>query len=200
MPYPSFMTGTFDHTPAQRGTANHVFLQFADFETLRAGDVHGERERLVRDGFITREMADLVNEELIAAFASSDLSLRIAEAEVVRREFRFNVRLPAAEFTADPDLRAKFSEAGTKVTVQGVFDCVFKDKNGKLVLVDYKTDAMNNFEREHPDAFVKKLRERHRLQLAYYKEAAALLFGRVPDEVLVWSLAMKGSVDMTDIT
>ena len=200
MPYPTFMTGTFDRSPAKRGTANHVFMQFADFERLRAGDVSGEIERLVTERFITREMADLVDVPLVGVFASSDLSRRIAEAVEVRREFRFNVRLPAYRFTADETTREKLRAAGSAITVQGVFDCVFREADGKLVLIDYKTDAMTDRDRSHTDEFRNKLIERHRLQLAYYKEAAGMLFGRVPDEVLIWSLSLGDTVDLTDVT
>ena len=94
---------------------------------------------------------------------------------------------------------ARFEAAeDVKITVQGVFDCVFEDADGKLVVADYKTDYMSREDRTDPGAWVAKLRERHALQLRYYREAATLLFGREPDEVLIYALALGDTVDMKD--
>ena len=106
------------------------------------------------------------------------------------------MRLPAAKFTSDGDLAEKFEKADARVTVQGVFDCVFREKDGTLVLVDYKTDAMTSYDRSHPEVFAEKLRERHKAQLSYYREAAALIFGRAPDETLIWSLPMGEAIEI----
>ena len=194
MPYPTFMTGTTDFSPAEKGTANHVFIQFCDFDRLVGGSVAEEKERLVSLGFMTAKMADLVEEDFIDGFIRGGLFARMKNAGAVWREFRFNVRLPASEFTSDGALAEEYEKADARVTVQGVFDCVFREKDGTLVLVDYKTDAMTAYDRAHPDAFAEKLRERHKSQLSYYKEAAALIFGRAPDETLIWSLPMGAAV------
>ncbi|MBR7033432.1 MAG: UvrD-helicase domain-containing protein [Clostridia bacterium] len=196
MPYPTFMTGTTDFTPADKGTANHVFMQFCDFDRLAEGSVKEEIDRLVSKGFMTAKMGELVEEDFIIGFIRGDLFGRMKNAREALREFRFNVRLPAEQFTSDPVLAEKYAGAGAKVTVQGVFDCVFRENDGRIVLVDYKTDAMTSFDRAHPDLFAEKLRNRHKTQLTYYKEAAALIFGREPDETLIWSLPMGKSVSV----
>ena len=41
------------------------------------------------------------------------------------REFRFNVFLPASEFTEEPKLQNE------KILVQGVTDCIYKDKEAE---------------------------------------------------------------------
>ncbi len=196
MPYPTFMTGTTDFTPADKGTANHVFMQFCDFDRLAEDSVKEEIGRLVSKGFMTAKMGELVEEDFIIGFIRGDLFGRMKNAREALREFRFNVRLPAEQFTSDPVLAEKYAGAGAKVTVQGVFDCVFRENDGRIVLVDYKTDAMTSFDRAHPDLFAEKLRNRHKTQLTYYKEAAALIFGREPDETLIWSLPMGKSVSV----
>ena len=196
MPYPTFMTGTTDYSPAEKGTANHVFMQFCDFDRLAEGAVKEEIDRLVAEGFMTANMADLVEEDFIERFIRGGLFARMRNAEALWREFRFNVRLPAAKFTADADLAEKYAEADARVTVQGVFDCVFREKDGALVLVDYKTDAMRAYDRAHPEVFAEKLRGRHKTQLSYYKEAASLIFGREPDETLIWSLALGEAIEI----
>ena len=82
------------------------------------------------------------------------------------------------------------------LTVQGVFDCVFEDIDGKLVLVDYKTDYITPEEMENREAAYRKLRERHSRQLGYYKEAVKLIFGRYPDETYLYSLPLGETVSI----
>ena len=108
----------------------------------------------------------------------------------MRREFRFNALIPAHTLTGDPE-RAKLLEAaGTSVTAQGVIDIVFTDADGRLVLADYKTDRLTDYELRHRDAAREKLWNRHRRQLGYYALVCEGLFGRRPDEVLIYSMPL----------
>lgn len=194
MPMPKFMTGGIDTSPTDRGTATHVFLQFADFAALRAGHIRDELERLVRDRFITEKMASLVNRAQVEKFAADRITERFLSAKRTFREFRFNLLLPAADFTENEELKARLADAGETVTVQGVFDCVFEDADGRLVLLDYKTDYMSYEERQNPETGRRKLLERYRLQLKYYREAVLRLFGRYPDETYIYSLALGEAI------
>ena len=196
MPVPSFMTGSAPVTGRDRGIATHSFLQFADFARLGSCRTEDEIARLRENGFISERDAALVVLPEVEKFKESPLFRRIAGARRVWREFRFNVLLPAEKFTSDPERAEKFAGEGVKITVQGVFDCVFEDAEGKLVVADYKTDYMSREDRADPAAWIAKLRERHALQLRYYREAATLLFGRDPDEVLIYSLPLGDTVDM----
>lgn len=196
MPYPRFMSGTTDTDPAERGTSTHVVLQFADFPSLRRS-VKDELDRLVKIGFITERMASLVNKKQVEQFARSDLMEEIMSAAMVKREFRFNVLLPAADFTADPELREKLCEGGESITVQGVFDCVYESDDGRLVLVDYKTDSMSASELRSPELGEEKLKRRHSMQLSYYAEACRLIFGRRPDEIYIYSLALGRKIPLS---
>ena len=190
MPRPKFMTGGVDTSPADRGTSTHVFLQFASFAALRSGRVRDELARLTEKGFITEKMAKMVNRAQVERFAAGGIMERILSARRVEREFRFNVRLPAAAFTSDPELKEKLRLTGERITVQGVFDCVFEDGDGRLVLLDYKTDYITPEEMAECRLAREKLRSRHSLQLTYYAEAVRLIFGRYPDEVYVYSLPL----------
>ncbi len=196
MPRPRFMTGETAATGADRGTATHVFLQFADLTLIRREGVRRELERQVEKGFITPEMASLVNRAQAEHFAHSGLVDRMLTSRKTVREFRFNVLLPAENFTDDESLKRVLSEGDEMLTVQGVFDCVFEDSDGKLVLVDYKTDYITPEEMKNREAAYRKLRERHSRQLGYYKEAVKLIFGRYPDETYLYSLPLGETVSI----
>ena len=60
VPLPRFLTGMDEiRTPSDRGTATHMFLQFADFDRLWQTDVDTELTRLVQTHYLTAETARL---------------------------------------------------------------------------------------------------------------------------------------------
>lgn len=173
---PDFMTG-HQADGAEKGTATHVFMQFTDFRLLKEKGFEAERTRLVEKGFMPAAQADLVNEKMIERFRHSGLIDSMLKSEYVRREFRFNVRMPASRFTTDSELAEKLDSNGTKLTVQGVVDCVFRDSDtGDLILIDYKTDSLTEEEWKDRSLAFSKLRKRHMSQLSYYKEICSDMF------------------------
>ena len=196
VPLPRFLTGMDDvRTPADRGTATHMFLQFADFDRLSAcadpeTAVTTELTRLVDAHFLTPDSARTVYRGQLVRFTESDLFRRMCDSGELWREFRFNAALPAARFTNDPALRDKLTADGITLTVQGVVDCVFRDTDGSLTLVDYKTDSAHAQDRRDPAAFAEKLRARHRNQLTYYREICAALFDEPIARTVLYSTAL----------
>jgi len=181
---------------AERGTATHVFLQFCDFDNLSLAGFDAELERLLEKKFLTPKMASLVNKNEIEGFAASGLFAEIRRAKFAKREFRFNVLLPAYEFTKDRELAEWLKNDGTDIVVQGVVDIIFESEDGRLVLADYKTDRLTPYELSHPEEAKRMLAERHRSQLTYYKAASERIFERRVDRVTVFSLALGDTADV----
>ena len=180
---------------ADRGTATHTFLQFCDFARATEIGVKEELARLTEHRFITREMADLVNIKQLEAFFKSPLFARISKAKRIWREQRFNLFLPADQFTLNEEKAILLKEE--TVAVQGVIDLFFEDSDGKIVLCDYKTDYLTKEELAAPPLAADKLEKRHGLQLSYYAKALEAMLGKAPDEVLIYSLPLADSVKIT---
>ena len=172
---------------AARGTATHEFLQFCDFARAEKS-VEAELDRLIEAHFLPAKAREAVRAEELTRFFESDLYRTLKAAKKVHRETRFNIFLPAADFTEDKVFKEKLGEE--KILVQGVIDLFFTDGEGNLVLCDYKTDRLTPFELAHPRSAAKVLFERHGEQLSYYKEALALICGRYPDKTLIYSLPL----------
>ena len=188
---PAFLTGGKEATPADRGSATHVFLQFTDHRKLRENGVRAEIDRLVKERYLSAASASLLYEKQLERFRGSALLDALLRSPTVRREFRFNVLLPAERFTADPDFAAKLRARGIRVTVQGVVDCVYRDPDtGRLILVDYKTDRLTAEEFRNPALAAEKLRARHRNQLTYYREICSDMFGEEIAEARVYSTVL----------
>jgi ATP-dependent helicase/nuclease subunit A len=92
--------------------------------------------------------------------------------------------LSADEFTADERLKNE------KVLVQGVTDCIYENKAGELILVDYKTDRVSY------NNYVEELTLRHKNQLTYYKKACELMFERPIDRVIIYSVPLAKNVEV----
>lgn len=189
---PSFMGGEHKPSAAERGTATHTFLQFCDFDNAVKNGVENELERLIHFGFMDRSMGKLVNLRQIAAFFKSSLYKELSEAKKVYREQRFNILLSAKDFTEDEEY-ARLIE-NEKLLVQGVIDLFFEDKNGNLVLCDYKTDYLTPDELKNKELAKKKLSSAHSRQLSYYSAALEEICGKRPNKVLIYSLPLGDSV------
>ena len=136
-------------------------------------------------------MASLVKLSHVERFLRSPLFAEMESASL-KREFRFNLLLPADHFTAEP-VRKKHL-AGEQILVQGVIDCLLFYPDGRYVLIDYKTDYLTQEERENSDLAAAKLRARHGHQLAYYGLACEKMLGRKPEKILIYSLPLGDSV------
>lgn len=179
---PSFLQNVPRHlTGAARGIATHTFMQFCDFAEVEKNGVEGELLRLVSAKFMTSEMAEAVNRKAVRQFFASDLYRQMRGAKEIRREFRFNVELPACEFTRDEERSESLADA--KLLVQGVVDCCFTLPDGSLKLIDYKTDRLG----ADPAEGAKLLWERYQNQLFYYKKALELIFGKKVSQISLYS-------------
>ncbi len=185
--FPQFILKS-EATGAERGTATHLFMQFADFASLKKVGVKAELERLVAQGFISQDQAELVFENELELFAASELLSDILSADNVRREFRFNSLLPAEMFSQEEEKKEQLK--GHTLLVQGVIDCVLEYNDGSYTVIDYKTDRLTPFELSNSWAAEKKLRERHKEQLTYYSAACEKMYGRAPKEVKIYSLPL----------
>ena len=164
---PSFMNKS-SMSPAQRGTAMHTFMQFCSYENARA-DLEAEILRLSSCGYISEEQADSLDRKSLSQFFNSELAERIFNCERVYRELKLSGFITAREVYA-----VDFDD---KILVQGIADCVFEE-NGELVLVDYKTDRVQN---------ESQLLDRYKNQLAFYRNAVTKALKKRVKETVLYS-------------
>nr|MBE6544948.1 hypothetical protein [Oscillospiraceae bacterium] len=191
---PAFASGGDSDESAKRGIATHLLLQFCDLDNLYYKGAAAELERLNKRGFISGEDAERVRLREVERFVSSDLFSEMRRARKIYRELRFNVRLPAAEFTEDEDRIAAYR--GKDILVQGVIDCIIERDDGSLALYDYKTDRLTREELADRTLAESKLRNSHKMQLTLYSLAAQKIFGKAPEVLEVYSLPLGDTVSM----
>jgi ATP-dependent helicase/nuclease subunit A len=169
-------------------------LQFCDFDRALSLGIKNEIARLTEERFIAPGYAELIDEKQIEGFFESPLFKRIHSAKRIWREQRFNLFLPASDFTRIEEKSELLKDE--TIAVQGVIDIFFEDENGRIVLCDYKTDYLTREEISEPTLAAKKLSKRHGEQLSYYAKAVEAMLERAPDEIIIYSLPLKDQINV----
>jgi len=164
---PAFLNKT-ELTPAQRGSAMHAFMQFCDYKN--AGEnLEKEIDRLTENGFISSQEAFSLDRKKLAQFFNSDFARRMFSSDKIYREIKISSFVNASEIydTAFDD----------EILVQGIADCVFEENN-RLILVDYKTDRVND---------ENELLDRYRNQISFYRNAVSKTLNKPVIEAVLYS-------------
>jgi ATP-dependent exoDNAse (exonuclease V) beta subunit len=128
----------------------------------------------------------------------------VLRAKQIRRELHFNRFLPYTDLTARKEYAEQLQDAS--LYVQGSLDLLLQNEDGSLILCDYKTDRLRDDDligEIHAPKVKAAVRSRlatdHADQLRIYADAVRSLFGKAPDKVLIYSLPLGCTVDLTDI-
>ena len=159
---PSFAREKTGLSPAERGTALHLVMQYIKYENCTSEKgIEAEIERLENKKFITREQALAVSPNKIYKFFQSKTGQKLMSNDNVRREFKFSVLVPADKYYSGAEEES--------VLLQGVVDCYIDDS--ELTVIDFKTDYVNN-------ETITDRAESYRPQLEAYSEALEKITGK----------------------
>lgn len=160
---------------AERGTVIHFIMQMADANAIKGrDDVSRLVERLVAEKVISKKMADSVDCAQIAEFYNGPLGERMRKAVRVEKEFSFYTEEVADEIYKN----GIFS----KILLQGTIDCFFVEQDGKVVLIDFKTDRVAGKEA------AEKRAESYKVQMKYYIKGLGEILKRTVDECYLYFL------------
>ena len=170
---PNFLIEKTELTGAQKGTIMHLCLQKLNHkEEYDLEKLKRMVKSLVEKEIILQKEADSVNYNKILEFFKSDIWKEMKEAKLVEQEKAFYFNIKANEIydvKSDED-----------ILVQGIIDLYYINKDDELVLVDYKTDYVENNNEEI-------LKEKYDIQLAIYKKALEKALDRKVDKVYIYS-------------
>ena len=161
---------------AERGTQTHRFLSLIDIGNMNAHPsllewVKSEKRRMIDQGIFTSKDMRMIQDESIVNFFTSELGIRMAMAEEIKREWQFIIQVDGEGSTA----------------MQGVIDAAFFERDA-WVIVDYKTEYIADV-----DAFVRK----HTVQLNLYRQAIERLTHMPVSEIWLYSLGLKRAFPVT---
>ena len=181
-------------TAPERGTAMHAFLQYCDYDSIRANGLENEISRLLENSFISRRTADILDRFQLERFVGSKFFSIITSAKNIRREFKFGMFRSASEFTQNKELSSLVSDK--KIFVQGSVDLLIENHDGSIFLCDYKTDRISPEERKNPELLRTRMTDAHKHQLDQYSYAIERIFGKKPERTYILSLSLGDAVEI----
>ena len=172
---PKFMEKAQKLTAAQKGTLIHLCVQKLDEKKdYTKEDLREFVIELKNRNIISERETESINVELLYKYTKSELWQELKQAKEIHKEEPFYINVPAREI---------FDEAAEDemILVQGIIDLYYVDKEGRLILVDYKTDYL-------PDGDVNKLEKKYKVQLDLYKKALEGALNQKVDKAMIWAL------------
>ena len=168
---PGFIEENRPLTPAERGTATHLVMQYIDFRKCTShASIAAEITRLAQKGHITSTAAKAVQVAHILHFFQSPLGKRVQEAETLKREFKFSLLVPAADLW--------LGEVEEDILLQGVIDCYLEEGAG-ITVVDFKTDYV-------PEGGLEQKAQEYKGQMQAYAYALEKITGKEVKENILY--------------
>ena len=130
---------------------------------------------------ITLKEAEAININKIYQFTKSIIWNEMLEAKEVQREKPFYINIPAKEIFNE--------ELDENVLVQGVIDLYYINSKGELVLVDFKTDYVEN---RNENILIDK----YKVQLDLYKRALSYALNRELDRDYIYSTCFNKEIEV----
>lgn len=178
---PKFLQKNAKMSGAAKGSVIHYIMQKIDIsQKPTKQQINDMAEKLFENGFFDEEQKNAVDADMILKFFSSDLGEKMLKSERVVREMPFEMCVCAKDVYKDYG-------GNENILVQGIIDCYF-ELNGKIILIDYKTDRIYNT----ADVLVSKYEN----QLILYKKALKKLTGCENIESYIYFFEMQKAVKL----
>lgn len=161
-------------TSAQKGTLTHLCLQRLNpKEEYDLEEIKSLIQNLEMNQIITEKESEAINPYKILQFTKSEIWNQLKNAKEYYQEKPFYINVPAKQIY-DEDIKEN-------ILVQGIIDLYFINENGQVVLVDYKTDYVENGNEI-------ELVDKYKSQLNLYKQALESALGINVDKVYIYSV------------
>jgi len=168
-------------TNAQKGTLIHLCMQKLDLsnKVYTYDDVKELVAKLQAQKIITAKEAEAINLNKIYQFTKSRIWLEMVQAREVQREKPFYINIQAKEVYDE--------ELEEKLLIQGIIDLYYISKDNEFVLVDFKTDFVE-------DRNEQILIDKYKTQLDLYKRALESATGKKVDKVYIYSTYLEKEI------
>ncbi len=183
-PVPKFLTGEEEEkiTASKRGTIMHLCMKNLDFsKNYELQDIVDLIKNLKDKEIITEKEAKSVNLHQILKFTKSDIWQELKNAKEYHKEEPFYINVPANEIEE--------IECDENILAQGIVDLYYITADDKLVLLDYKTDYVQNGDEQ-------TLVKRHTPQLMLYKKALENGLSRKVEKIYIYSTVLGKKIEI----
>ncbi len=181
---PKFLQEEKDNqiTNAQKGTLTHLCLQkLKPKEEYNLEKIQTLIQNLEMNKIITEKEREAINPYKILQFTKSKIWEQLKNAKEYYQERPFYINVPASEIYNE--------DIEENVLVQGIIDLYFVNEIGNIVLVDYKTDYVENGKEL-------ELVEKYKNQLELYKQALEEALNTKVDKVYIYSVYLEKEIEI----
>ena len=154
-------------TPAEKGTLIHLALQKLNNEDI---------DNMIKNLKIDENSREFLiqNKNIFENYINSELFEELKKAKLIQKETPFYMDV-------------NYKNTDEKVLIQGVIDLYFVDKDGNLILVDYKTDK--NVDEE-------TLKQRYLNQLNMYEIALEKSLNMEVSKKIIYSTTLNKCIEI----
>lgn len=171
---PSSISNDEGYTAVRKGILIHFILQNLDFSIVSTKpEIKKYIDNLVEKNTINENDKKYISITKIYNFLNSIIGKEVKNAKKIYKEYEFILE------------DKKFSNS----LIQGVIDLFYITEDNKVILVDFKTDKLDN-----DQAFIK----RYKIQLDIYKEAIEKLTGYKVDKVYIYSFNLNKEIEIKE--
>ena len=176
MAKPKFLNEEEKLSAAQKGTLMHLCFQRLDHtRDYTKAQIQDFVQDLVNRNIITKLEADSININKLFDYTNSSLWKELKLAKKVYKEQPFYINLKSKDIYNN--------NSNENILVQGIIDLYYINKNDEIILVDYKTDWIEEGEEL-------KLVEKYAKQLEIYKNALEQALGKKVNKKYIYSVSM----------
>ena len=181
---PKFLQEEKDNqiTNEQKGTLTHLCLQkLKPKEEYNLEKIQTLIQNLEMNKIITEKEREAINPYKILQFTKSKIWEQLKNAKEYYQERPFYINVPASKIYNE--------DIEENVLVQGIIDLYFVNEIGNIVLVDYKTDYVENGKEL-------ELVEKYKNQLELYKQALEEALNTKVDKVYIYSVYLEKEIEI----
>lgn len=178
---PSLIRAEKPLTPAQKGTAIHLAMQYLDFgRTDDLEQIKDQLQEMEENRFLTSAQRKAVVPERLLNVFRGPLGALLRSADRVIREFKFSILTEADQILPG---------AGTEpILLQGVTDC-FLIKDSEMTVIDFKTDRIKPGEEE-------AAAHKYQPQLNAYSLALERIYGLPVKRRILYFFATESMIEL----
>ena len=177
---PEFLEVDEKISASRKGTLMHLFMQKIDFrKDYNLQDLENLKQELIARKIISEEEASNIRIDKAKKFLETELYKKIKVSKIIEKEKAFCMKMQAREVFED----AK----DENILVQGIIDLYSIDEKDNVILLDYKTDYVENGNEE-------ELVKKYKNQLRVYKKALEEATRKNVKEVYIYSLYLNKEI------
>lgn len=178
-------------TGAEKGSIVHLIMELIDFSKINTIDEIKEQiNQFINKNIITEKQSTVINPYKIHKFFKSNVGQRMLKSSFVKREQAIYAQIKLKDVYIYEDLIKddNINYDDETIMLRGIIDAYFEEDE-KIVIVDYKTDFVNNENKE-------EVISRYKKQLDLYAEVVENLTGKEVKEKYIYLFGIDEAVSI----